>query len=74
MEKKDGTLAAIGRWEAARRHLVPGDDELWCANAFTSMTRIAAFYLLSDEHTRHGQMTGEGRSGRHGQRPAKTVA
>ncbi|STT82150.1 yhbP [Klebsiella pneumoniae] len=27
---------------------------------FTSMTRIPwAFYLLSEEHTRHGQMTGQ---------------
>jgi uncharacterized protein YhbP (UPF0306 family) len=58
------TLAAIGRW-LSKQHVVTWcvsrDDELWCANAFYVYDPdTVAFYLLSDEHTRHGQMTGEG--------------
>ena len=57
------TLAAIGRW-LSKQHVVTWcvsrDDELWCANAFYVYDPDSvAFYLLSDEHTRHGQMTGE---------------
>lgn len=56
------TLAAIGRW-LSKQHVVwcvSRDDELWCANAFYVYDPDSvAFYLLSDEHTRHGQMTGE---------------
>jgi uncharacterized protein YhbP (UPF0306 family) len=57
------TLAAIGRW-LSKQHVVTWcvsrDDELWCANAFYVYDPdTVAFYLLSDEHTRHGQMTGE---------------
>uniref|UniRef100_UPI003D15CEBF hypothetical protein n=1 Tax=Klebsiella pneumoniae TaxID=573 RepID=UPI003D15CEBF len=45
-----------------RRHLVcvSREDELWCANAFYVYDPdTVAFYLLSEEHTRHGQMTGQ---------------
>ncbi|EPY4975702.1 TPA: YhbP family protein [Klebsiella quasipneumoniae subsp. similipneumoniae] len=57
------TLAAISRW-LSKQHVVTWcvsrDDELWCANAFYVYDPDSvAFYLLSDEHTRHGQMTGE---------------
>ena len=57
------TLAAIGRW-LGKQHVVTWcvarDDELWCANAFYVYDpEKVAFYLLSDEKTRHGQMTGE---------------
>ncbi|MDU7870315.1 MAG: hypothetical protein E7J78_24785, partial [Pantoea sp.] len=58
------TLAAISRW-LGKQHVVTWcvarDDELWCANAFYVYDpQQVAFYLLSDEKTRHGQMTGEG--------------
>jgi uncharacterized protein YhbP (UPF0306 family) len=34
--------------------------ELWCANAFYVYDpENVAFYLLSDDNTRHGQMTGQ---------------
>ena len=57
------TLAAISRW-LGKQHVVTWcvsrDDELWCANAFYVFDpETVAFYLLSDEKTRHGQMTGE---------------
>ena len=57
------TLAAISRW-LGKQHVVTWcvtrDDELWCANAFYVYDpETVAFYLLSDEKTRHGQMTGE---------------
>jgi Uncharacterized protein conserved in bacteria len=57
------TLAAISRW-LGKQHVitwcVARDDELWCANAFYVYDPDnVAFYLLSDEKTRHGQMTGE---------------
>ncbi len=39
---------------------LPREDELWCANAFYVYDLdTVAFYLLSEEHTRHGQMTGQ---------------
>ncbi len=44
------TLAAIGRW-LSKQHVVTWcvsrDDELWCANAFTSMTRIPWPFICS---------------------------
>ena len=57
------TLAAIGRW-LSKQHVVTWcvsrEDELWCANAFYVYDPdTVAFYLLSEEHTRHGQMTGQ---------------
>jgi Uncharacterized protein conserved in bacteria len=57
------TLAAISRW-LAKQHVVSwcvaSEGELWCANAFFvyDPDRVA-FYLLSDETTRHGKMTGK---------------
>ncbi len=63
MERKMDTLAAIGRW-LSKQHVVTWcvsrEDELWCANAFYVYDPdTVAFYLLSEEHTRHGQMTGQ---------------
>ena len=56
------TLAAIGRW-LSKQHVVTWcvsrEDELWCANAFTSMTRIPWPFICSARHTHHGQMTGQ---------------
>lgn len=57
------TLAATNRW-LGKQHVitwcVARDGELWCANAFYVYDpQQVAFYLLSDESTRHGQMTGE---------------
>ncbi len=57
------TLAAIGRW-LSKQHVVTWcvsrEDELWCANAFYVYDPdTVAFDLLSEEHTRHGQMTGQ---------------
>ena len=56
------TLAAISRW-LGKQHViswcVASDGELWCANAFYVYdSQNVAFYLLSDDSTRHGQMTG----------------
>ena len=56
------TLAAISRW-LGKQHViswcVASDGELWCANAFYVYdSQNVAFYLLSDDHTRHGQMAG----------------
>ncbi|WP_052283665.1 YhbP family protein [Kluyvera genomosp. 1] len=57
------TLAAISRW-LAKQHVVSwcvaNEGELWCANAFYVYDpQRVAFYLLSEENTRHGQMTGK---------------
>lgn len=57
------TLAAISRW-LAKQHVVSwcvaNEGELWCANAFYVYDpQRVAFYLLSEETTRHGQMTGK---------------
>jgi uncharacterized protein YhbP (UPF0306 family) len=55
------TLAAISRWLANSMcyWCVASDGELWCANAFYVYdSQNVAFYLLSDDSTRHGQMTG----------------
>lgn len=56
------TLAAINRW-LAKQHVVTwcvaNRGELWCANAFYFYDPHAvAFYVLSEDQTRHGQMTG----------------
>jgi uncharacterized protein YhbP (UPF0306 family) len=57
------TLAAISRW-LTKQHVVSWcvarEGELWCANAFFVYDpERVAFYLLSEESTRHGQMTGK---------------
>jgi len=56
------TLAAINRW-LAKQHVVTWcvhhDDELWCANAFYYYDpQRVAFYVLSEDKTRHAQMSG----------------
>lgn len=56
------TLVAINRW-LAKQHVVTwcvaNRGELWCANAFYFYDPHAvAFYVLSEDQTRHGQMTG----------------
>lgn len=56
------TLAAISRW-LSKQHVVgwcvAKDGDMWCANAFYVYdAQRVAFYLLSEETTRHGQMTG----------------
>ena len=55
------TLATISRW-LSKQHVVgwcvANEGELWCANAFYVYDpQRVAFYLLSEETTRHGQMT-----------------
>ena len=56
-------LEAISRW-LTKQHVVTycvgREEKLWCANAFYiyDSARVA-FYLLSDEKTRHGQMAGK---------------
>ena len=57
------TLTAISRW-LAKQHVVSWcvakEGGLWCANAFYVYDpQRVAFYLLSEETTRHGQMTGQ---------------
>ncbi|ROU12985.1 hypothetical protein EB837_14085 [Kluyvera ascorbata] len=57
------TLTAISRW-LAKQHVVSWcvakEGQLWCANAFYVYDpQRVAFYLLSEETTRHGQMTGQ---------------
>lgn len=57
------TLAAISRW-LSKQHVVTwcvaSEGELWCANAFYIYDpQRVAFYLLSEETTRHGQMAGK---------------
>ncbi|MBV7404984.1 YhbP family protein [Enterobacter sp. ENT03] len=57
------SLAAINRW-LSRQHVltwcVTRDGELWCANAFYLYDPVkVAFYVLSEDHTRHAQMTGQ---------------
>ncbi|SCC17539.1 YhbP family protein [Kosakonia oryziphila] len=56
------TLVAINRW-LAKQHVVSwcvaNRGELWCANAFYFYdAQRVAFYILSEDHTRHSQMTG----------------
>ncbi|MFP3097695.1 YhbP family protein [Kluyvera sichuanensis] len=57
------TLTAISKW-LAKQHVVSWcvakEGELWCANAFYVYdAQRVAFYLLNEETTRHGQMTGQ---------------
>lgn len=57
------TLAAINRW-LAKQHVVSWcvsrEDELWCATAFYLYEpQRVAFYLLSEAHTRHAQLSGD---------------
>ncbi|EAN0853036.1 YhbP family protein [Salmonella enterica] len=56
------TLTAISRW-LAKQHVVTWcvchEGELWCANAFYLFdAQHVAFYLLTDDKTRHAQMSG----------------
>ena len=56
------TLTAISRW-LAKQHVVTWcvqqEGELWCANAFYLFdTQKVAFYILTEEKTRHAQMSG----------------
>lgn len=56
------TLSAINRW-LAKQHVVSwcvaNRGELWCANAFYFYdAQKVAFYILSEDQTRHSQMTG----------------
>lgn len=56
------TLTAISRW-LAKQHVVTWcvqqDGELWCANAFYLFdAQKVAFYILTEEKTRHAQMSG----------------
>lgn len=58
------TLDAISRW-LNKQHVLTycagGNDDLWCANAFYYYDAVkVAFYLLSEAHTRHGELIGEG--------------
>lgn len=57
------TLAAINRW-LAKQHVVTWcvhqEEEMWCANAFYYYDpQQVAFYVLSEDKTRHAQMTGQ---------------
>lgn len=56
------TLAAISRW-LAKQHVVTWcvhrEGDLWCANAFYYYDpERVAFYVLSEDKTRHAQMSG----------------
>ena len=56
------TLAAINRW-LVKQHVVSwcvaNQGALWCANAFYLYdAQKVAFYILSEEKTRHSQMAG----------------
>lgn len=56
------TLTAIGRW-LAKQHVVTWcvhhEGELWCANAFYLFdAQNVALYLLTEDKTRHAQMSG----------------
>lgn len=56
------TLTAISRW-LAKQHVVTWcvhhEGELWCANAFYIYdAQKVAFYVLTEEKTRHAQMSG----------------
>lgn len=57
------SLAAINRWLAKQHVLtccVANEGELWCANAFYLYDpQKVAFYILSEDHTRHAQMAGQ---------------
>ncbi|XTZ38926.1 YhbP family protein [Salmonella enterica] len=56
------TLSTISRW-LAKQHVVSwcvaNGEELWCATAFYIFdTQKVAFYILSEDKTRHSQMVG----------------
>lgn len=56
------TLTAVTRW-LAKQHVVTScvhhDGELWCANAFYLFdAQKVAFYVLTEDKTRHAQMSG----------------
>ncbi|MGU7402610.1 YhbP family protein [Salmonella enterica subsp. houtenae serovar 48:g,z51:-] len=56
------TLTAIGRW-LVKQHVVTWcvhhEGELWCANAFYVFdAQNVALYLLTEDKTRHAQMSG----------------
>lgn len=56
------TLTAVTRW-LAKQHVVTWcvhqDGELWCANAFYLFdAQKVVFYVLTEEKTRHAQMSG----------------
>ncbi|SUW62117.1 Uncharacterized protein conserved in bacteria [Buttiauxella agrestis] len=57
------TLNAISRW-LNKQHVLTycagGHSDLWCANAFYLYdAQRVAFYLLSESHTRHGELIGK---------------
>ncbi len=62
-ESKDGYARCYQplAWQTACDYrCVASEEELWCANAFYVYdSQNVAFYLLSDDNTRHGQMTGQ---------------
>lgn len=70
------TLTAISRW-LAKQHVVTWcvqqEGELWCANAFYLFdAQKVAFYILTEEKTRHAQMSGpQSGSCRNGKRSAE---
>ena len=56
------TLTAVTRW-LAKQHVVTGcvphEGALWCANAFYLFdAQKMAFYVLTEDKTRHAQMSG----------------
>ena len=56
------TLPTINRW-LAKQHVVTWcvhlEGEMWCANAFYYYDpQAVAFYVLSEDKTRHAQMSG----------------
>ena len=56
------TLTAVTRW-LAKQHVVTWcvhhEGELWCANAFYLFdAQKMVFYVLTEEKTRHAQMSG----------------
>lgn len=57
------TLDAISRW-LSKQHVLTycagSNGDLWCANAFYLFDeQRVAFYLLSETHTRHGELIGK---------------
>ncbi|RKQ39274.1 YhbP family protein [Enterobacter sp. R1(2018)] len=57
------TLDAISRWlnkQHVLTYCVGGSEDLWCANAFYYYDpQRVAFYLLTDAHSRHGELIGQ---------------
>lgn len=57
------TLNAISRWlnkQHVLTYCVGSHSDLWCANAFYLFDdKSMTFYLLSDTHTRHGELIGQ---------------